>query len=266
MSIVVLTIPEDGRLEFAGKLNEVTGGKVALVIMQRRKKKTQPLSEQIKNFYRIGGIKNILVELWCAVILRLSKRKRVALSYFRVRDTLGNYGDKFPVKILEVESHNDEETLRVLRKVSPKLLVIWSNTIVKPEIIATAKEAINLHMGLCPYYRGFVANQYALLLEPKRLGATVHHVEARVDTGDIIGTITMDLAKPPRESFRDLNRRAEELYLEVAKKLYFGEKLPRQPQDKTVGRNFKLRDWTPRFRVRVAKLLIDWEEKGVLTK
>ena len=266
MSIVVLTLSDEARRAFANKLHQATGGAVELVILQKSLRRNNSFVRQIKNFYKNGGVIGLWEELWHALFLRFSSRRRRALDYFRERDASDPTEKGFLSKILEVESHNSAETLAILKKISPNLLVVWSNTIVGPEIIGTAKHAINLHMGLCPYYRGSVANQYALLLEPERIGATVHHIEPRVDTGDIIETITIDLSRPPKEAFRDLNTRAEKLFLDIAKRLHAGEKLQRQPQDKSTGTNFKLKDWSPKIRARVAKTLLDWEKRGSLTK
>ncbi|MGB3921716.1 MAG: formyltransferase family protein [Minisyncoccia bacterium] len=266
MSIVILTLPDDARRSFSNRLHKVTGEAVELVILQKSLRRNIPFFRQIKNFYKNGGAFGILEELWHALNLRFSSRARQALDYFRERNIPDSAEAGFLPKILEVRSHNSAEALAVLKKISPDLLIVWSNTIISPEVISTAKHAINLHMGLCPHYRGSVANQYALLLEPERVGATVHHVEPGVDTGDIIETLTINLSEPPKEAFRDLNNRAEELFLDTAKKLHAGEKLQRQPQDKSTGKNFRLKDWTPKIRARVAKVLLDWEKRGSLTK
>lgn len=261
MSIVILTVPEERRRIFANKLHKVTEGKVELVIIQKNSKRTNSFFGQIKNFYTRGGFVGLLKEFWYALVLRFSSRMRKALNYFRERTLPENSEKGFLAKNLEVHSHNNKETLEILKKISPNLLVIWSNTVVKPEIINTAKQSINLHMGLCPYYRGSVANQYAMLLEPDKIGATIHHVDTGIDTGDIIETIRADLSKSPREMLCELNERAEALYLNIAEKLSRGERLSRQKQDKSLGKNFMLKDWTPSIRFKLAKILIE-KEKG----
>lgn len=263
MSIVILTVPEEGRRVFANRLHKITGGKVGLVIIQKNSKRKGSFFGQIKNFYKRGGFIGILTELWYGLILRFSSHSRRVLSYFREYTLPENSEKGFVAKILEVDSHNSKETLEVLEKISPELLVIWSNTVIKPEIIATAGRTINLHMGLCPYYRGSVANQYAMLLEPKKIGATIHYVDAGIDTGDIIETLIADRSKTPREMFRDLNDRAESLYLDIADRLSRGEHLPGYKQDKSTGKNFMLKDWTPSVRYRLARIIIKQENNKI---
>lgn len=260
MSIVILTIQEEGMRIFANNLYRATNGGVRLVIIQRVIKRKVPFFKQIKNFYKNGGLMGLLEEIWFAVLLRVSRRYRDVLNYFRERSVANDLEREFLAETMEIESHNNTKVLETLKKLSPDLLVIWGNTIINSEILDTAKHAINLHMGLCPYYRGSVANQYAFMLEPERVGATVHYVEAGVDTGDIIETITANSTNSPREMLRDLNDRAERLFLEIATKLHSGEKLKRDPQDKSVGKNFMLKDWTPRARFRLARLIIGHED------
>jgi methionyl-tRNA formyltransferase len=46
---------------------------------------------------------------------------------------------------------------------------------------------INLHSGLSPYYRGTWSYGWPLVNnEPEYIGATVHHINRGLDTGDII--------------------------------------------------------------------------------
>lgn len=49
------------------------------------------------------------------------------------------------------------------------------------------KKAINLHMGLSPYYRGAACNFWALYdNRPEYVGGTIHYLNERLDDGDIL--------------------------------------------------------------------------------
>jgi methionyl-tRNA formyltransferase len=150
---------------------------------------------------------------------------------------------------------------------SPKLLVIWGSTIIKPHILNTAKLAINLHMGLCPYYRGAIANQRAVMRgEFDKIGATIHYADAVVDAGGILATVRADASKPPRELFRELNDEALRKFVEVATNLARGKKLVHEEQKGLSGDKFLLKDWTPSVRYRLAKKMLDWERACVYNK
>ena len=58
--------------------------------------------------------------------------------------------------------------------------------IIKPEIIRLApKGCINLHPSFLPFNRGKNPNVWSII-EDTRAGATIHYIDERVDTGDII--------------------------------------------------------------------------------
>ncbi|MEK7176807.1 MAG: formyltransferase family protein [Patescibacteria group bacterium] len=264
MSIVVITIPGGERRDFANSLHKKTGC-VELVIIQKSKIFNESFTESIGRLKRAVGLPALPRELFYALLLRFNKPAQKVLEYFR------NFGDvetekTYLTKTIEVSSVNSPEVLEILKKIKPKILVVWGNTILKKDILATAEKVLNLHMGLCPYYRGSVANQYALINdEPNRLGATIHYVKEGVDTGDVIETLSADISKRPRDLFLELNKKAKELYLEIIQKLYKGGNLPRIAQDPSVGKNYMLRDWTPSVRYKLAKKILNWEKRGGLT-
>lgn len=264
MSIVVITIPGEERRDFVNSLHEKTDA-VELVIIQKSKDSNKPFLDSIGRLNRAVGFLILPKELFYALLLRFNKPAQKVLEYFR---NFGDSGevDKYLAKTLEVSSVNSREVLDVLEKIKPKILVVWGNSILKPNILATAEKVLNLHMGLCPYYRGSVANQYALINdEPERLGATIHYVEEGVDTGDVIETLNADVSKKPMELFLELNNKAKETYLEIIKKLHRDENLPRIAQDPSIGKNYMLKDWTPSVRYKLAKKILNWEKRGRLT-
>ncbi|OHB14069.1 MAG: hypothetical protein A3G05_01715 [Candidatus Zambryskibacteria bacterium RIFCSPLOWO2_12_FULL_45_14] len=267
MGIVVITIPGEARRVFANSLHKQTGGKVDLVVIQKKRFDHNSLINRLKRLYKAVGLKALPAEIWHAILLRINGERKV-LEYFRERsgDIAIDSIDEYVPKTLEVESVNSDGVFEVLKKISPSLLVIWGSTIIKPHIIGTAKCAINLHMGLCPYYRDAIANQNAVMRRDlDKIGATIHYAEEKVDAGDILEIITADTTKSPREMFRDLNDKAEKRFLDVAYRLFKGETLQSRPQDITKGKNLLLKNWTPRVRYSLAKQILEWERIGSLS-
>ncbi|MFZ2484643.1 MAG: formyltransferase family protein [Minisyncoccia bacterium] len=262
MSIVVITIPGEAKRVFANSLHRMTGEKVELVIIQKRKANHNSIFNRLKRLYKSVGLKALPIEIWHAILLRVNGQ-RSALEYFRERTETASQDliqSGYGPRVLEVQSVNSDEVFEILRRISPDLMVIWGGTVIKPHIIGTAKRAVNLHMGLCPYYRGAIANQNAVMRrEFDKIGATIHYAEAKVDSGDILETITVDVSKKPREMFRELNDRAEERYLDIAYRLSNGEILPKKPQSAEKGENFLLKDWTPKVRYNLARQVMEWE-------
>lgn len=257
MSIVFITVSGSAQRAFANALHEKTGGAISLVIIQKPKRLS--VRRRFLRFCAHAGPRNFLKECWYGALLRLHPRVRRALDYFH-----GHSADDtgfFLPPIREVECINHDETHELLKKLSPKLIVIWGGAVLRPHILKTAQCAINLHMGLAPHYRGAVANQFAVWRDDvSRIGATIHYAEKKVDAGAILAAIPADAAKPPIEMFRDLNDKARKRYLEIAFALYTGENLPITEQNATEGELFLLRDWSREIRYKLGRKILQWEQ------
>ncbi|MEK7461850.1 MAG: formyltransferase family protein [Patescibacteria group bacterium] len=264
MSIVIITIPGEDKRIFANSLHKITNEQVDLVIIQRPKPNHYSLIERLKRLYKSVGFWALPREIFYAIRLRANEDLKNTLGYFRERSAQISESGYLP-KILETVSVNGDDVYKILKELSPDLIVIWGSAIVKSHILTTAKKAINLHMGFCPYYRGAIANQRALMRrEPERIGATIHYAETEVDKGDILLTIKADLSKSPRDLFRKLNDEAEKQYLNIARRLSSGENLPKQMQNTSLGETFPLKQWTPKTRYKLAKQILKWEKTGIL--
>jgi len=67
------------------------------------------------------------------------------------------------------------------------ILSVQYHRILKPQHIARARQiAVNLHMAPLPEYRGCNQFSFAILDKAKIFGATLHRLEAGIDSGDIL--------------------------------------------------------------------------------
>ncbi len=89
------------------------------------------------------------------------------------------------VKCGEINSEGFASHIASLR---PDIIAVLGSSVIKPAVISIPSVAmINLHSGLSPYYRGVWSYGWPIVNgEPECIGATVHHVNAGIDTGDII--------------------------------------------------------------------------------
>ncbi len=95
----------------------------------------------------------------------------------------------FRVAELSPGTLNSAATLAFLQAASVDAVIIYgTNLIREPLLSAYAGRMINLHLGLSPYYRGTATNFYPLVNdEPEYVGATIHLIDAGIDSGPIIG-------------------------------------------------------------------------------
>ena len=67
------------------------------------------------------------------------------------------------------------------------VLVFGTGILREPLLSAFAGRIINIHLGLSPYYRGAGTNFWPLVnREPEYVGATIHYLDAGIDTGPIL--------------------------------------------------------------------------------
>ncbi len=259
MGIVVITMPGAAKRSFVNALHRNSGKGVSLVIIQRSATDTRRI--KLKRSASLG-LRRMFSESWYGLIMRLSPHLRSTLAYFR-DSTVPAGNDEYLPKTLIVDQVNSDEVHTALAAISPDLLVVWGSKVLEPRIIKTAKNAINLHMGRCPKYRGTLANQCAVLNDDRaNIGATIHQVDAHVDAGAVYAVVSPDLKKHPREVFIDLNNRAQAACIDIASRLHAGENLPTNPQDETIGKNLLLKDWVPSVRYAVAVKMRSWEQES----
>jgi hypothetical protein len=70
------------------------------------------------------------------------------------------------------------------------IFVVFGSSYIKGDLceILIGKKAVNIHMGVSPYYRGSGCNFWALYDgNPHMVGATLHFLSKGLDSGDIIG-------------------------------------------------------------------------------
>jgi len=83
---------------------------------------------------------------------------------------------------------NSSETVALLESHEVDTVVVYGTDLIRPPLLGICQgRMINMHLGLSPYYRGTATNFYPLLNgEPEYVGATIHLIDAGIDTGPIL--------------------------------------------------------------------------------
>jgi methionyl-tRNA formyltransferase len=83
---------------------------------------------------------------------------------------------------------NEPSEVAAMRALGPDVVLVFGTEILRDEVIASFRgHLINLHLGLSPYYRGSGTNFWPLVnREPEYVGATIHYLDAGIDSGPII--------------------------------------------------------------------------------
>jgi len=256
MGIVCIILPGGQQRAFANALHKATGGGVDLIVITKPRVSTDGRWKRISAAIRSGAI---LQELWYGTLLRLSGKTREVLGYLRA-SSIPSASPGYDAPVMRVDDVNDAETEARLKRFSPDVIVLWTPSILRANILATAKKVINYHTGILPYYRGSVANQFAVLRRDEgRIGSTIHYVTPGVDRGDIVAQVYADTAKPPKQAFQELNDASLQLYIDIAKRILAGEDVAAHPQSQEEGEFFRLSQWTNKMRWTLGRQLVRWE-------
>ncbi len=98
---------------------------------------------------------------------------------------------------------NEGAEIDAMIALKPDVLLVYGTSILKENIIrAFEGRILNIHLGLSPYYRGSGTNFWPLVnREPEYVGATIHYLDAGIDTGAIIQHVrpAMKIADGPHD-------------------------------------------------------------------
>ncbi|MBI4118616.1 MAG: hypothetical protein HY455_03720 [Parcubacteria group bacterium] len=84
-----------------------------------------------------------------------------------------------------------------VKRFRPDAAFVFGSWILKEPLLSLIPSGkfINMHLGLSPYYRGSGTNFWPIVnKEPQYVGATLLHIDAGIDSGDIIAHVRPQIA------------------------------------------------------------------------
>ena len=257
--IVVITTIGAAKRDFTNALEKETNV-VKLVVIQSVRRK--PFFKRVLAFYKKVGTKGILQEIYYLLAVKLSKRKKDALSLVSSRSEVKRNHDGYLPETIKTDNVNEEAVYNRIKEIKPDLIVIWGGYILKPRLLTLARFTTNIHFGFVPYYRGTNGIQHAIVNgDFEHIGITIHYAVPEVDAGEIITIVRAVQKQSPKEFFTDLNDRAAKEYLEIAKKIWQYGRIASEPQDLSRGKNHLLKEWTYKKQNALAEKIIKWPKK-----
>ncbi len=161
---------------------------------------------------------------------------------------------------------NSPELREFLKSIKPDIIAVLGSSVIRQEMISLPAVAmINIHSGLSPYYRGTWSYGWPVVnREPEYIGATVHHVNAGIDTGDIIYQ-----TRPLLEKDDDLNSiflkviaEGIELMVKAIEEISNKGHIMSHQQPRNIGRFYQIKD----FDVSVARTCLKNLEDGLISE
>lgn len=147
------------------------------------------------------------------VIARIAQGRNERAVQKLVRELFD--GDDMPaapagVPLLETQDINAAPTVAFIKDCNPEIVLVNGTNLLREPLLAIGDTLphgiINLHTGLSPYSRGGYCNLYMLLEgKPEMVGATVHHIDRGIDSGDII--LSSQIVMHPKDTFEEIEVR-----------------------------------------------------------
>lgn len=148
--------------------------------------------------------------------------------------SVAEFARKNHIPVYMPEKVNDPSFTSLLAALEPEFIFsFYYRKILKPEILRIPKRgAYNMHGSLLPRYRGRACINWAVLMGETETGATLHVMDEKADTGDIVGQkeVSIEFEDTALRVTHKVADAAHDLLLDVVP-LLREEKAPHVPQN-----------------------------------
>ena len=157
---------------------------------------------KILSHNRLGNkrLKKMLFKSPVTFFSRVSKYSLQKLRRWDEREA-AYFGNNKILNELVVDNFNSPQSIKLIKDYSPNLLVAFGIPIISNKIIdIPTYGAINLHGGISPEYKGGNTIFWPLYKgDLRKVGATLHYMVKKVDSGEIISKVYPDICPTDNE-------------------------------------------------------------------
>jgi methionyl-tRNA formyltransferase len=134
------------------------------------------------------GWVSVAGQLGTMVVTRLGKRFLAGRADRIVSENGLETGPRKDQPVIEVPSANSPEFLAAIGRLKPSAILLAGCRLLSRKTLAALPcPVLNYHAGITPKYRGMNGGYWALATgDAQNFGATVHLVDAGVDTGEVL--------------------------------------------------------------------------------
>ncbi|MFQ5444582.1 MAG: formyl transferase, partial [Nitrospinales bacterium] len=185
-----------------------------------------------------------------------NRRREYEIKTFGSSDFLQAENNPRIIRLHDLQI-NSPAWMDQVKQFNPGLIVLFGTSLFCPEFINRySGRIINLHIGLSEHYRGTNCNFWPIYENKlEYLGATIHHVDNGIDTGDIILQDTIRLE--PDDNEQSLGGKTIILGTELmisAIKLWKSNSLPSRKR-KSTGRNYPSKNFNAQSIAKVKEMM-----------
>lgn len=162
----------------------------------------------------------------------------------KYRDQIVKSAEVDPANVFDGSRLGQAEIRAAIKRLQPDIgLSVFFDYILKPEFLELFPSGVvNLHPAYLPYNRGQYPNVWSII-EGTPAGATLHYVDAGIDTGDIIARrqVSVEPVDTGETLYRKLEQACVALFRETWPRIRAGE-APRVPQTRDQGTYHRTED------------------------
>jgi len=142
---------------------------------------------------------------------------KAILTWWKIRGrrhntlTLEELADEHDIALTESSDVNSPETMRWIQERQPDLILsVYLNQWIGDDLIALAeKGCLNIHPALLPRNRGLFPYFWVLANREPATGVSVHFVEKKFDTGDIVAQEKIEVT--PEDTIQSLSYKSAQV-------------------------------------------------------
>jgi hypothetical protein len=189
LTIIALLAGEPGSLELH-TLHELARQPVRLHVVCAEKVTAENSARRLKRLLRRHGLSQVGSRLVGSQLIGRWEEgnQRRRLDRLFDRDHLIDWWRGSGVVPVAVPHLNHPAARQAIAALEPDLMVRVSGGLLQPETFSLARLAtLNLHHGRAPYIRGMWSIPWGIVAErPDWIGATLHMIDAGIDTGRVL--------------------------------------------------------------------------------
>lgn len=134
-----------------------------------------------------------------AVVTHQEVERLMRKAFPERNHTIEDLARKYAFSVRGVGNLNGPQAIQVLSECNADLGIVLGTRVLKPTAFSIPRlGSINLHKGKVPEYRGLPPGFWELYDGAATAGVTVHFVDSKLDTGDIVTTGEIEIS--PRET------------------------------------------------------------------
>jgi folate-dependent phosphoribosylglycinamide formyltransferase PurN len=193
LRVIVLTHGDAESL--LGNLLKLENVEVAGVFIETEvNRRIYGLGEKLRRSIRYDGYAATAMRGLRALARRGGSGRAATDRIRESQQSLSRFAGGLGASVHFLSNYHTDEAMGLMRAAEADLGVVWGTNILKECVFRIPRlGSINIHQGLAPYYRGGPPVFWELYNGEREIGVTVHFVESKVDTGEIIVQETLPL-------------------------------------------------------------------------